>query len=433
MAITSGFFNSVNGDRKYNAEQISEYFGGLISSGVLANPSTNLQVVAKSGMTVQVLAGKGFIDSHWVKNTGAIELTLDAASSLTDRYDAIVMRLDTSSSARNITIAVKKGTSALSPEKPQMTRNASVKEYCLAYVFVKRTQTQVLQSQITDTRGDTKICGWVTGLIDQVDTSALFKQYEDAYKRQYEGYQTEFDTWFDAVKDKLSTSTLLREYRQRYVTSGANTAQIPIQIAQFLLETDILAVYVNGMRLQDDEFSKTQTQITLKKPIDVAGTKVEIVVYKSVDGKDAQTVVGQVEKLQTDVAGIKAESEATSEALGALRNALRQPRELYSGTHTPEASGAMKYLSIPELSQYDIVIVRATIGTMGEQMLYFYKGTASTGKINQSFSVYKDANTYGTATVQYDNIANQIGLRSEAVKTWTASQITIKKVWGIKA
>ncbi len=25
MAITSGFFNSVNGDRRYNAEQINDY------------------------------------------------------------------------------------------------------------------------------------------------------------------------------------------------------------------------------------------------------------------------------------------------------------------------------------------------------------------------------------------------------------------------
>ena len=29
MAITYGFFNSVDGDRKYNAEQMSTYFDGL--------------------------------------------------------------------------------------------------------------------------------------------------------------------------------------------------------------------------------------------------------------------------------------------------------------------------------------------------------------------------------------------------------------------
>ena len=58
MAVTSGFFNSVEGDRKYNAEQLSNFFGCVISSGVLPNPSTNLQVKAKTGMTVSVGPGR---------------------------------------------------------------------------------------------------------------------------------------------------------------------------------------------------------------------------------------------------------------------------------------------------------------------------------------------------------------------------------------
>ena len=35
MAITSGFFNSVNDDRPYNAEQMTLYFEGLISNGII--------------------------------------------------------------------------------------------------------------------------------------------------------------------------------------------------------------------------------------------------------------------------------------------------------------------------------------------------------------------------------------------------------------
>lgn len=128
MAITSGFFNSVNGDRKYNAEQINEFFGQLISSGVLPNPSTNLQVQAKSGMTVQVLAGKGFIDSHWLKNDSPAELTIDTADSVLNRIDVIIMKLDLNTDARSITIEVKKGTAASTPTAPVMTRTTAVKE-----------------------------------------------------------------------------------------------------------------------------------------------------------------------------------------------------------------------------------------------------------------------------------------------------------------
>ena len=34
MALTYGFYNSLNGDRKYNAMDISRLFDGLIKDGV---------------------------------------------------------------------------------------------------------------------------------------------------------------------------------------------------------------------------------------------------------------------------------------------------------------------------------------------------------------------------------------------------------------
>ena len=34
MAVTYGFFSSLNSDRLYNADQMSNYFKGLITNGV---------------------------------------------------------------------------------------------------------------------------------------------------------------------------------------------------------------------------------------------------------------------------------------------------------------------------------------------------------------------------------------------------------------
>ena len=34
MSLTSGFFDSLNGDRKYNTLQLSSIFDGIISEGV---------------------------------------------------------------------------------------------------------------------------------------------------------------------------------------------------------------------------------------------------------------------------------------------------------------------------------------------------------------------------------------------------------------
>ena len=68
MAITSGFFNSLNGDREYNAEQISLYMEGLVGgTGVYENVGDALQVLADSGLSVNVQTGKAIIGNKWVK------------------------------------------------------------------------------------------------------------------------------------------------------------------------------------------------------------------------------------------------------------------------------------------------------------------------------------------------------------------------------
>ena len=279
MAVTSGFFNSVSGDRKYNAEQINEFFGGLISSGVLPNPSTNLQVVAKSGMTVQVKAGKGYIDSHWVKNDNALDLTIDTADSILNRIDAIVMKLDENTSARIITIEVKKGTAASSPTAPVMTRTARVKEYCLATVYVGKAVTSISQSNITDTRANTDVCGWVTALITQVDTSTLFTQWQTAYEEQMQAMQTwqntqqaNFESWLSALTGKLQVNTYIQQYRS-IVSTETKVSEITIGISEYDPTTDILFANINGIVLveeQDYTISGTgkSTKIVLNNAID---------------------------------------------------------------------------------------------------------------------------------------------------------------------
>ena len=96
MAITYGFFNSVNGDRTYNADQMSEYFDGLVSDGVYENVGGALQVLAGSGMTVNVQTGRMIINSKWLNNDAVVPLTITAAHATLNRYTAIVARLDIS-------------------------------------------------------------------------------------------------------------------------------------------------------------------------------------------------------------------------------------------------------------------------------------------------------------------------------------------------
>lgn len=205
MAITSGFFNSVNGDRRYNAAQIGEYLQYIVGSGVFPYVSTSLQVLAADGMTVEVQAGRAMLDHHYMDNDAPISLTLNAGGSQ-DRIDGIIMYVDMTERACDITI--KEGTPAASPKAPAMTRTDVRKEYMLASVYVGKLATAITQSNITDTRQNSAVCGWVSGLIDQVDTHTLFVQWQTAYEEAYAelgdylaAQKAAWDAFFTAVAE----------------------------------------------------------------------------------------------------------------------------------------------------------------------------------------------------------------------------------------
>lgn len=321
MTIRSGFFNSRGGDRKYDAEQMSRYFDKLITSGVFPNPSTQLQVVATDGMILNVLPGRGIVDCHWMDNDSNHAITIDTSDAVLNRIDAVVMKLDLTEDIRDVHIEVKKGTLSTDPVPPAMTRDSYVQEYCLAMVYVGKLVNAITQADIMDTRADTAICGWITGLINQVDTSALFRQWQTAYEDYYDTSTAAFDSWFKDVKENLSTATLMRTYNHTHITTGQDKAAIPIGISQYNMNLDILQVYINGLRLipGTDYTIDSNVQITLSKPVGV-NTPVSFEVYKSIDGEKAETVISQVESLQATIATMESAIQTMQNQIDSLLN-----------------------------------------------------------------------------------------------------------------
>lgn len=289
MAITYGFFNSLNGDRVYNADQMSEYFKGLVSDGVYNSVGDGLAVKANSGLGITVGTGRAVIGSKWLENDAIYNLTLNAAHVILNRYTAVVIQLDLVN--RVISIITVDGTPASTPEKPAMTNNATIMQMCLAYVYVGAGVTSITQSNITDTRADNAVCGWVTGLIDQVDTSGLFSQWQAAYNQSIasiEAWQTtmksQFDTWFSTLSEKLNVNTYIERYYKR-VTLDGNTTTIPLDMSGYTYETsDILFVHVNGLLCSENYdyiVDATSTPVQIHPSTSASGTVVEITVLKS--------------------------------------------------------------------------------------------------------------------------------------------------------
>lgn len=297
MALKYGFFNSENGDRKYNADDISNFFYKLISDGVLATPSTNLQVQAGSGMTVSVSPGYGMIQAKYIDLTTAQSVQLTAADIALDRIDRIVIRLDRQN--RQIVIAAKTGTPAANPAAPALTRTADVYELSLARIAVAHGTAAITQAEITDERADTSVCGYITGMIDQIDTTELFAQFTAA-----------FEHWYDGVKDEVLRNTLVRRYTNSTASTAIRTSIFPIEIPEFNASLDTLNVYVNGFRLNPgadytlEYTAEIGDYVSLTKALDVVGTPVDFEVLKSIDGSQAESVVQEVYSIQQRLNGL---------------------------------------------------------------------------------------------------------------------------------
>ena len=246
MSLSCGFFNSVSGDRRYNADQISSMFEGLISDGVYENVGNGLIVTATSGMIVQVGTGRALLSSKWVKNDAPVSLTINQANAILPRYTGIVLRLDVSS--RDITLEMIDGTPASTPVKPSITRNAQYYDLLLAYVYVGAGVTSISQADIEDTRADTASCGWVTGIITQVDTSQLFLQWQTAYEEFYTEFTEAFEEWFETLTQQLQVNTYIEEYSKTATVNSSASQNITLDMQDYTYESDdIFIVSFNGL------------------------------------------------------------------------------------------------------------------------------------------------------------------------------------------
>lgn len=190
-------------DRVYYAADWKRMLQHYFTNGLFPNPSTNLQVESlNSNMVVTVQPGYGHINGGTYTLDEAMEFALDTANANYNRIDIIVLRLD--ETERTMRTLYVPGVASSNPLPPELTRNSDVWELKLAQITV-RSGTQVIsQSDILDTRLDTKVCGIVTCIPDQVDTSTIFAQYEAKWNEvstQMDKNEEDYAIWFEAWKE----------------------------------------------------------------------------------------------------------------------------------------------------------------------------------------------------------------------------------------
>ena len=231
-------------DRAQNSEIFALFYSKLISNGVLANPANCLMVEAYEGMQVKVNPGYIIIAGHFGYNVKEEILTVDAAPASMSRITSVIARLNYAE--RYIELILKNGIAASAPVAPELIQPTSGDYYelCLAEILINSNQSVITQSAISDTRADSAKCGYVTQLIDHIDTSVFFAQFNVFYEefvnksevsyreftdlmsaylidlkesgdKQLEAIvktldefeqqsENDFTTWFQKIKDQLS-------------------------------------------------------------------------------------------------------------------------------------------------------------------------------------------------------------------------------------
>lgn len=278
MALESGFFNSANGDRKYNAEQMSRYFENILSSGIFKRIPDCLKVSAGGGMSLIVAPGAGLIDCHWFRAYSAENVTISGAHAVLPRIDNVVARLNLTDAVRAITLEVVQGTPSESPAATVPTRTETVQELVLAHVLVPAGASAITADNITDTRDDEAICGYVHSLVDR---------------------------------------PVLKSFNSRYVAVANNTTVAPINIVGFNAGADLLNVYINGFRIApgvEYTINQATNSITLLEAID-AGTIVDFEAQRPNMPDEvpdlAETVADMAQTittLQSDITALQADS-----------------------------------------------------------------------------------------------------------------------------
>lgn len=195
MAISSGFYNSVNGDRTYDADQFGSLFDGVIAPGVFPNVGDKFRVrPTNNGMSVYVGSGKAWLNNRWIENSSDETVTLTGSHATLDRIDLVCIEVDRSRAVRGGKIKVIQGTPAVNPTVPDLDDNGDRKSFALAQIKIIKNSRTIVAENIINLVGSGRT-PYVSGPVETINLDSLQAKL-----------QGEFNTWFESVRDALANA-----------------------------------------------------------------------------------------------------------------------------------------------------------------------------------------------------------------------------------
>lgn len=221
MAVLSGFFNSLEGDRKYDLEDFHRFFHGVYRhTGILASMGGTLKTIPGEGMEVIVKSGRAeekfenWQTYAWYYNTEDLPLTISPAHATLDRIDLVCM--DWNWDTREHSMLIVEGTPAADPVQPTMINTATRTQRLFAKIYIPAAITQIEPIHIENSLGVYNVTGFIIGLLQEIPSGTIM----GSWPGRFEDLMTYWDA---AITEMYNTGDLaeLNEIGQKQQVRNA--------------------------------------------------------------------------------------------------------------------------------------------------------------------------------------------------------------------
>ena len=176
MAFKYGFYNSVAGDRVYDAEDMASILGGIINDGVYSSIGGEFAVSPSTGLNVSVATGRAWLLNTWCYNDSALIVPMTASHASLPRIDTVIIEVNKATGVRANAIKVLQGTAASTPVAPALTNTGTQGQYPLANVLRPKGSSTIVSGNITGRVGTTGVPYATSDLVKPAPpTGRIFK------------------------------------------------------------------------------------------------------------------------------------------------------------------------------------------------------------------------------------------------------------------
>lgn len=341
------FFNDVNDDRVYYAEDWARHLKKYFTNGIFNN---ELNVVSNNDMTITIKEGDANIEGYRYTNTGDLVKTIDNADGTLNRIDNVVLRLDLTN--RLISAQIIKGTFADKPVAPELVRTSTIYDLRIAKISIPAGTTTITQDLITDTRFITSDCGNVISTVQTPDTENLFIQMQTLFEKQINELNNNFEIWFDSIKNQLDSDAAGNLQNQ---INNLNSNKV--DNAKFDLDSNNLQLLANGKNVGDSVHIPTGITDTATGEEDLKIVNNRGVVKFSLEGKTEQ----KTSKQSKNLIGLK---KGFTQTVNGMTVSVQEDGGLrVTGTPTKISESYIPLEGVSSISNGDYTLSVKTIGS----------------------------------------------------------------------